>query len=59
MNDISSERIEPTSRVIEPQGPEPGGQSEEGSRRRRPPPAEEHEKVEDSETPAHQVDRLV
>ncbi len=59
MNDISSERIEPTGRVVEPQGPEPRGQPEAGSQRRRPPQAEESERAEESEAPVHQVDRLV
>jgi hypothetical protein len=58
MSDISSERMEPTARVNEPQGPEPRSQSDSRSRRRRPPLAEEPEIAEESVTPAHQVDRL-
>jgi hypothetical protein len=56
MSEISGERIEPAARV-EPQGP--GGQSDSGSRRQRPPTKPEPEMAEDSEAPAHQVDRLV
>jgi len=61
MSDISSERIEPTPRVIEPQGPEHRGQPDSGSRRRSPPAPEEREPEteEDADTPVHQVDRLV
>ena len=58
MGEISSERIEPTARVVEPQGPEPRGQNDSESRRRRAPATPEPELVEDSDTPAHQVDRL-
>ena len=58
MSEISGERIEPAARVVEPQGPEPRGQSDSESRHRRPPAAPEPELVDDSETPAHQVDRL-
>ncbi len=59
MSDISSERIEPTPRVIEPQGPQSGGEPYSGPRRRPRPPAEEPETEESAETPEHQVDRLV
>jgi hypothetical protein len=59
MSDISSERIEPTPRVIEPPGPEPRGQLDSGSRRRPPPAPDEAEPEESLETPAHQLDRLV
>jgi len=59
MGDISSERIEPTPRVIEPQGPQSRGQPDSGSGRRRPPPAEEPGAEENPEMPVHQVDRLV
>jgi hypothetical protein len=59
MSDISSERIEPTPRVIEPQGPQSRGQPDSGSRRRRPPAAEELGAEENPEKPVHQVDRLV
>jgi hypothetical protein len=58
MSGMGGDRIEPAARVIEPQGPEPRGQSDSGSRRRRAPAAEEPEMAEDLETPAHQVDRL-
>jgi hypothetical protein len=58
MSDISSERIEPTARVIEPQGSERRGQPDSGSRRRRPPASEELAE-ENPETPVHQVDRMV
>ena len=57
MSDISSERIEPIPRVIEPQGRDQRGQPDSGSRRRRPPAAEESEMEENLEAPAHQVDR--
>ena len=59
MSDITSERIEPTPRVIEPQGPNPRGQADSG------PGAGD---LRSSEEPAggrkpgnavHQVDRLV
>jgi hypothetical protein len=59
MSDLSSERIEPAPRVIEPQGPERQGQPDSRSRRRPPPLPEEPEREEDPETPVHQVDRLV
>jgi hypothetical protein len=59
MSDIGSDRIEPASRVIEPQGPEARGQPESGSRRRQAPPPEPLEIEDDPERPAHQVDRLV
>lgn len=55
---MGSERIEPTPRVVEPQGPEPRGQPDSGARRRRPPTPEELEIAEHPETPVHQVDRL-
>jgi hypothetical protein len=58
MSGIGGDRIEPTARVIEPQGPEPRGQSDSGSRRRRLPVPPEPEIAEDAETPVHQVDRL-
>ena len=58
MGEISGDHIEPTAGVVEPQAPEPRGQSDSDSRRRRPPAAPEPELVEDSETPVHQVDRL-
>jgi hypothetical protein len=59
MGDISSERIAPTPRVTEPQGPQPRGQSDSESRRRQPPAAEKPESEESTEIPVHQVDRLV
>jgi len=59
MNDISSERIEPTPRVIEPQGSPHQGQPDSGSRRRPPPAPEEREVEEVPEMPAHQVDQRV
>jgi hypothetical protein len=59
MSDISSERIEPTPRVIEPQGPQPRGQPDSDARRRPRPPAGEPETEENTETVVHQVDRLV
>jgi hypothetical protein len=59
MSELSGERIEPAARVVEPQGPEPRGQSDSGSRRQRPPANPEPELAEDSEVPAHRVDRLV
>jgi hypothetical protein len=58
MSEISGERIEPAARVVEPQGPEPRGRNHSESRRRRPPTTAEPELVDDSDTPAHQVDRL-
>jgi hypothetical protein len=58
MSDMGSERVEPTARVIEPQGPEPRPQSDSGSRRRRPPTPDESEIAESREAPVHQVDRL-
>jgi hypothetical protein len=58
MSDLRSEGIEPTARVIEPQGSEPRGQPDTGSRRRRPPVRDESDLAENLETPAHQVDRL-
>jgi hypothetical protein len=57
MSDIASERIEPTPRVIEFQGPEHRHQPDSRSRRRQPPATEEPEK--NPETPVHQVDRMV
>jgi hypothetical protein len=59
MSDISSQRIEPTPRVIEPQGPNPRGQSDSGSRRRPHPAPEKAELEENAEAPVHQVDRRV
>jgi hypothetical protein len=59
MSDISSERIAPAPRVIEPAGPQSRGQPDSGSRRRPPPAPDEPELEESPETPAHQVDRLV
>jgi hypothetical protein len=59
MSDISSERIEPTPRVVEPQGPERRGQPESGSRRRPPPAPAASGTEDDPEAPVHQVDRLV
>jgi hypothetical protein len=59
MSDISSEGIEPTPRVIEPQGPQSRGQPDSGARRRRPPAPEEPGPEENPEMPAHQVDRLI
>ena len=59
MSDITSERIEPTPRVIEPPGPQSRGQADSGSRRRRSPPSEEPGAEENPEMPLHQVDRLV
>jgi hypothetical protein len=64
MSDISSDRIEPAARVIEPQGPAPPGpeargRPDSGSRRRPAPPPEQPEIEDDPELPAHQVDRLV
>jgi len=68
MGDINSERIEPASRVIEPQGSEPQGRERQGSeprsrpdsgsRRRKTADAEELEIAQNLERPAHQVDRL-
>jgi hypothetical protein len=59
MSDITSERIEPTPRVIEPQGPNPRGQADSGSKRRPPSARDEQASEEAPETPLHQVDRLV
>jgi hypothetical protein len=59
MGDLSSDRIEPAPRVIEPQGPQPRGQPDSGSRRRPPPAPHEPEAEENPEAPVHQVDRLV
>jgi hypothetical protein len=58
MNGIGSERVEPTTPVIEPQGPEPRSRPDSESRRRRPPARNESEIAENPETPVHQVDRL-
>jgi hypothetical protein len=57
MSDIGS--VEPTPRVIGPQGPGPRGQPDSGLRRRPPPAPEEPETEENPETPVHQVDRRV
>jgi hypothetical protein len=59
MSDMSSDRIEPASRVTEPQRPEPRGQPDSESRRRPASPPEEPEAEENLETPVHEVDRLV
>jgi hypothetical protein len=59
MSDIASERIEPTPRVIEPQGPEHRHEPDSGSRRRPLPVAEEPEPEENPEPQVHQVDRMV
>jgi hypothetical protein len=58
MSGMGSERVEPTPRVVEPQGPEPRGQPDSGARRRRPPTPDESEIAEDPAAPVHQVDRL-
>jgi hypothetical protein len=59
MSDINSERIEPTPRVIEPQGPPHQGRPDSGSRRRPPPAPEDREAEEVPEMPVHQVDQRV
>jgi hypothetical protein len=58
MSEISIDRIDPTSPVIESQGPEPRGQSDSRSRRRRPAAVDEPETAESPEMPTHQIDRL-
>lgn len=57
MSGVGSERIEPTARVTEPQGPDPRPRPDSQSRRRRPAP-DDSELVEDPEATTHQVDRL-
>lgn len=59
MSDISSDRIEPTPRVIEPQSSGQRNQSDSKSRRQPAPPREEPEPESNSEAPVHQVDRRV
>lgn len=64
MSEIGGERIEPTPRVIEPQGTDPRGQPDSGSRLRqssvpeeRQNKEEDEDKERDPEIPVHQVDR--
>jgi hypothetical protein len=57
--DLSTERLERSSGVAEPQR-RPGGQERPSPRRRRPvlEPAKPGEPPPDPDEPAHQIDRL-
>jgi len=60
MSDIGSDRLEPTARVLEPQGQEPRREPGSGARRRPPAPAPKpSEPAETPDTPPHQVDSLI
>ena len=53
MPDLSMERLEPTSRVPEPQGKQPKRDPESRSRRWPDPPESELDDAEDAEVPQH------
>ena len=58
MPELSMERLEPTSRVPEPQGKQLKRDADSHSRRRPEHPEPEPDAGEDADVPRHQLDRL-